>query len=190
MQIPLEIRYHHLDPSAALDEEIRAHVDKLNRLYPRLTGCRVAVERQHHQHQTGNIIEVHIELSVPGSKLVVSREPHKANQEFAHPDVRTAVKEAFRAAERQLMDYKRQQQGEVKSHPSMMHATITQIVPEEDHGFLMTATGAFLYFNRTSLFTDTLESLRVGDDVHYVEAEGDNGPVASKVWRAKAEAAE
>jgi len=190
MQIPLEIRYHHRDPSPALDEEIRAHVDKLERLYPRLTSCRVAVECQHRQHQTGNIVEVHIELSVPGGKLVVSREPHKAHQDFAHPDVRTALKEAFRAAERQLKDYKRQQQGEVKSHPSMMYATVTQLVPEEDHGFLMTTTGALLYFNRTSLLNEPLESLRVGDAVHFVETDGDNGPVASKVWRAKAEAAE
>ena len=189
MQIPLEIRYHHLDPSPSLDKEIRAHVDKLERLYPRLTGCRVGVERQHHQHHTGNIVEVHIELSVPGAKLVVSREPHKAH-DLAHPDVRMALKEAFRAAERQLTDYKHQQQGEVKSHPTLMHASVSQIMPEEDHGFLMTATGAFLYFNRASLLNEPLESLRVGDEVHYVETEGDNGPVASKVWRAKAEAAE
>jgi ribosome-associated translation inhibitor RaiA len=190
MQIPLEIRYHHLDPSPALDAEIRAHVDKLERLYPRLTGCRVAVECQHHQHQTGNLREVHIELSVPGSKLVVSREPHKPLQAFAHPDVRTALKEAFRAAERQLKDYKDQQHGEVKTHPIMLHATVSQLVAEQDHGFLMTATGALLYFNRTSFLNEPLEGLRVGDSVHYTEVDGDNGQVASKVWRAKAEAAE
>ena len=190
MQTPLEIRYHHLDPSPALDGEIRVHVDKLDRLYPRLTACRVAVECQNRQHQTGNIVDVHIELSVPGAKLVVSREPHKAQHDFAHPDVRTALREAFRAAERQLKDYKDQQQGEVKAHPSTMHATVTQLVPEADHGFLMTATGALLYFNRTSLLNEPLDSLRVGDAVHYIETDGDNGPVATKVWRAKEEAAE
>jgi len=190
MQVPLEIRYHQLDPSPALDEEIRAHVDKLERLYPRLTACRVAVECLHHQHQTGNIIEVHIELSVPGRTLVVSREPHKAQQEFAHPDVRASVKQAFKAAERQLKNYKEQQKGEVKNHPTPMYATITQLVPEEDHGFLMTTTGALLYFNRTSCMTEDFDSLRYGDAVHYIQVEGDNGPVASKVWKAKAEAAE
>ena len=190
MQIPLEIRYHHLDPSESLDAEIRTHVDKLERLYPRLTGCRVAVECQNRQHQTGNVCDVHVELSVPGAKLVVSREPHKAHQEYAHPDVRTALKEAFRAAERQLKDYKRQQQGETKAHPAMLYATVTQLVPDDDHGLLMTATGALLYFNRTSVLSDEFAALRVGDAVHYVEVEGDNGPVASKVWRAKAEAAE
>ena len=189
MQIPLEIRYHHLDPSDSLDKEIRAHVDKLERLYPRLTGCRVAVECRHRQHQTGNVREVHIELSVPGTKLVVSREPHRT-EAFAHADVRSALREAFRAAERQLTDYKRQQQGTVKPQPVLLAGSVTRLAPEQDHGFILTALGTLLYFNRTSLMDEDLDSLRIGDAVHYVEIEGDSGPVASKVWRARAEAAE
>jgi ribosome-associated translation inhibitor RaiA len=103
MQVPLEIRYHQFEGSEALEGEIRRHVDKLNRIYERLIACRISIELPHRQHKTGNVPEVHIELSVPsGIKLVVSREPHKAQQRHARPDIHTALREALKAAERQL----------------------------------------------------------------------------------------
>jgi ribosome-associated translation inhibitor RaiA len=189
MQVPLEIRYHHLDRSESLDAEIRVHVDKLNRLYDRLTGCKVAVESQHRQHRTGNICEVHIELSVPGAKLVVSKEPHKAQESYHRPDLRVSLKEAFLAAERQLIDFKRRQRDEVKQHGTQLHGSVAQINAGDDHGMILTGTGALLYFNRTSMLTASFDTLRIGDNVHYIAKDGDNGPVASKVWLATAEEA-
>jgi ribosome-associated translation inhibitor RaiA len=109
MEIPLEIRFHHVEPSDAAERLIRAHVDKLARLYDRLIGVRVAVELQHHQHRTGNMCDVHIEMSVPGQDLVVSREPHDANTKYARPDLETSLRDAFKAAERQLKDFKQRE---------------------------------------------------------------------------------
>jgi ribosome-associated translation inhibitor RaiA len=123
METPLEIAFHNLTPSPAVEENIRERVAKLEKMYPRMTGCRVAVQAPHKQHRTGNIYEVHIEMLVPGAKLVVSREPHRAKQKYAHPDVYASVREAFAAAETQLKDYKEQQRGDVKNHPP------TEILP-------------------------------------------------------------
>jgi ribosome-associated translation inhibitor RaiA len=115
MDTPLEIAFHNLTPSPSLEEDIRKRVAKLERLYPRLAGCRVAIEAPHKQHRTGNIYEAHIEMHVPGGKLVVSREPHHPKQRHAKPDVYASVRDAFKAAENQLKSFKDLQRGDVKT---------------------------------------------------------------------------
>jgi len=66
MDSPLEIAFHNLQPSPAIETELRKHVDKLEHRFGRLTGCRVSVEKLHNQHRTGNLFEIHITLSIPG----------------------------------------------------------------------------------------------------------------------------
>ena len=183
MQVPLEIRYHQLDSSEAITEEIHRRVAKLEKLYSRLVACRVSVEAPHRQHQTGNIYDVHIELSVPGRDIVVTNEPHRPKQRYANPDLRTVLRDTFKAAERRLKEFSERQRGETKTHDVLFQGTVTQLAPEQDHGFLMTNTGSQLYFNRTSVMNDGFDDLKVGDAVHYIEIVGDTGPIASKVWR-------
>ena len=108
MDRPLDIAFHNLQTSESVEAEIRKQVDRLETRYGKLVGCRVSIEGLHKQHQTGNLFEVHIVLSVPGQDITVSHEPHHAKERRAHPDVRSAMKEAFKAAERQLEAYKSQ----------------------------------------------------------------------------------
>ena len=182
MDIPLEITFHNLTPSPSLEVDIRERVDKLQKIYGRLVGCRVSVEALHEQHRTGNIYEVHIEMRVPGDELVVSRPPHRAKERYASPDVRTSVRDAFKAAESQLKEFKQQQYGEVKTHPVLFQGQVSQIYPAEDYGFILTNDGRQLYFHRNSVMSEHFDDLKRGDPVHYVEASGDTGPTASKVW--------
>jgi len=74
MQVPLRISYHHCAPSDALNALIREKALELERFYPRITSCRVVVERPgyHHRHGKGAHFRVRIEVSVPGELLVVS----------------------------------------------------------------------------------------------------------------------
>jgi len=182
MNTNLEIAFHNMDTSEALDGYIRERAEKLERMFDRLIGMRVAVEKQHRQHRTGNVFDVHIELMVPGQDIVVSRKPSKANERYANPDARTAVRDAFQAAERQLIEYKQKLRGDVKVHEPEQPGHVTQI--NGDHGFLRTNTGTQLYFHRNSCLNVSLEELQQGDPVRYVETVGDTGPTASKVWRA------
>jgi cold shock CspA family protein len=184
MQVPIEIRFHGLEPSESLESEVRAQAERLNRLYGRLTACRVSIEPPPHQRRTGNLWNVHIELSVPGKTLVVSREPHKAHLRHARPDIRKAVKEAFKAAERQLKEFKQVRRGEVKPHDVPLQGQVASLDPAGNYGFLITNTGGELYFSRTSVMNDGFDRLKVGDTVHYSQIDGDSGPVANKVWQA------
>ena len=181
MDRPLDIAFHGIDPSPAIEAEIRRHAGKLATRFPRLVACRVSVEALHQQHRVGNVPEVHIVLSVPGRDLAVSREPGGKHRPTV-PDLPGAVRDAFRAAERRLESHKwelREDTAAPSAHA--LAGTVAQIEPGADHGFLLTPTGTQLYFHRDSVTNGRFESLREGDRVHYVEAQGDAGPVATKV---------
>ncbi len=182
MDRPLDIAFHNIHNSESLEAEIRAHVDRLETRFPHLTGCRVSVEMLHRNHQTGNLPEVHIVLSVPGRDLVVSHEPKKAAEKRHEPSVHSVLKDAFKAAERQLESFKgklRQDTG--KPSGSALAGQVTLIEPGADHGYLLNSTGSQLYFHRDSVTNGEFAALTPGMAVHYVEEEGDAGPVATKV---------
>jgi cold shock CspA family protein/ribosome-associated translation inhibitor RaiA len=182
MQKPLEITYHNMQPSDWIEAEIRERVGKLEKISDRLTGVRVSLELLHRQHRTGNIYEVHIDMTVPRDELVVSRTPHRPKERYANADLRTSIREAFEAAERQLIEYKEQLRGDVKVHEPMFQGQVSQIDPGGEFGFILTNEGTQLYFHRNSLLEGEFEKLRRGDPVHYVASDGDTGPTAKKVW--------
>ena len=81
-------------------------------MYDRLTSCRVRID-QRANNSNGTIPPVvHIELGIPGRKdLVVSHEPDHLQRKFQRPDLHNAINEAFRIAERQVLDLKEQRDG-------------------------------------------------------------------------------
>ncbi|HTI01495.1 MAG TPA: HPF/RaiA family ribosome-associated protein [Acidisoma sp.] len=182
MDRPLDIAFHNMQSSSSLEAEIRRQAERLDRRSRRLIGCRVSVEALHQQHRRGNVVDVHITLSVPGRDLVVSREPHKARQHHAHPSAYSSVRDAFRAAERRLDAWKAQlTEDTTKPTGSALTGEVMLIEPGADHGFLLTSRGSQLYFHQDSVTNASLADLREGMVVHYVEEEGESGPVAGKV---------
>ncbi len=180
MKVPLEITFHNLQSSEWVETQIREQVQKLEKIYPRMVGCRVSLEAPH--KRSGNICDVHIELKLPGGALVVNREPHRAKERYANPTLGTALRDAFAAAERQLKDYKQRQSGEVKAHEPLFQGQVAQLNLEQDHGFILTNEGTQLYFHRNSLIDADFAKLKRGDAVHYIASDGDTGPIARKVW--------
>ena len=103
-----------------------------------------------------------------------------------HPDLHKAINEAFRIAERQLLDLKEQRDGRTKDG----HHDVRQPVARPDRrdrlrggefGFLLTKEGGLLYFHRNSMLSGDFDELERGDEVYYVEDIGDTGPIATKV---------
>ncbi len=105
-------------------------------------------------------------------------------RKYQHPDLHNAIVEAFRKAERQLLDLKEQQIDRSK-HPhdvaSQSLGQVAEINGGDDFGFLLTKEGGLLYFHRNSLLTGNFDDLKRGDEVHYNEDVGDTGPIATKV---------
>jgi ribosome-associated translation inhibitor RaiA len=186
MQVPLEIAFHNITSSAWAEDQIRARVAKLEKLYDRLVSCRVRVDQRASNQNNTIPPVVHIELGIPGRKdLVVSHEPDHLQSKFQAPDLHNAINEAFRIAEDQLATYKAklQRRGKDGHHDAenQFLGQVAEITPEEDFGFLMTKEGGLLYFHRNSLLSGDFDALNRGDELYYVEAMGDTGPIASKV---------
>ncbi len=187
MQPPIvQIAFHHIENSDWAEEEIRAHIADLEKIYDRLTACRVRVD-QHASNSTDTIPPVvRIEPGIPGrSDLVVSHEPEHLQRKYQRPELRNAINEAFRIAERQLLDIKTNREGRTKEvhhdTPNQLLGQVAEIHPDEDFGFLITASGGLLYFHRNGILSGDFDSLQRGDAVYYIEDVGDTGPIATKV---------
>src|SRR5260370_8355509 len=115
LEVAVEIAFDNIESSAWAEREIRARVAELERLYDRLVSCRVRID-QRAKDLTGTIPPVvHIELGIPGrTELVVSHEPDHLLRKYRHPDLHKAINEAFRIAERQLLDLQEQPRGRTK----------------------------------------------------------------------------
>ena len=186
MQVPVEIAFDNMETVNWAEDEVRARTAKLERLYPRLTGCRVRVA-QRAKNAGGTVPPVvRIEMSVPGYKdIVVSHEPDHLQQKYQTPDLHNAINEAFRIAEDRLIAFKDQRQDRSKQghHDSenQFLGQVTDIDPNGDFGFLLSKEGGVLYFHRNSVLSGDFDALRAGDEVYYVEEMGDTGPIAARV---------
>lgn len=111
-QIPFsyDIRFPDSEPSPAVRFQIEELLLKLSHLSDRIVDCRVSVAIPHKRGK--RIFHVGIQLDVPGTRLVVSREPEQRDE---HGDVHTAVTDAFHKITRQLEDFLRARQQQ-KTH--------------------------------------------------------------------------
>jgi ribosome-associated translation inhibitor RaiA len=114
MNIPLQISYHGLEPSPALERRIREKAEKLGRFHDRIVSCRVAVEA-HMRKDAGRVFQVRVELRAPGYEIVAG---NSGREDAAHADPNVALRDAFAAATRQLEDRVRIARGDVKQHPA------------------------------------------------------------------------
>ena len=87
----MQITYHGIDASPALNQLIEERASQLERVSDRIHGLRVVVDRLRHGDY-----HIHVELSVPGHDLVIG--DHAAD----HHDAYAAVRRAFDIARRRL----------------------------------------------------------------------------------------
>jgi ribosomal subunit interface protein len=178
MQVPLEIRFHNLDPSPAIESSVRERAKKLERFADRLVSCRVTINAPHKHHRQGNLYHVTVEARLPGSEVVASREPP---QRHSHEDVYVALRDAFNAARRQLQDRIRVQRGKIKAHEVPAHGKIVALHSDRDFGNIATPDGREIYFHRNSVLNADFDRLEAGMEVRYREVAGELGPQASSV---------
>ena len=177
MQTPLQITYHGMSRSDALDTRIRDKAAKLEEFYPRITSCRIVVEERDRHHHKGRQFTVSIDLRVPGREVFVGRDHHE--------DVYVAVRDAFDAAARRLEDVARLQRGAVKAHEAPQRGTVARLFPEEGIGFIETADGRELYFSRDNVVEPSFDRLAAGTPVQFIEDLASEGRQAKRVSTGK-----
>ncbi len=178
MQVPLRITFQDMTVAPAVEARIRERTDALEKFFPNIVSCHVAVESSGQRHRQGNMYHLRIVLTVPGQEIVVNRDPP---QHHAHEDVLVAVRDAFDAARRQLEDYVRRVRIDTKTHEPQPQGRISQLLP--DYGFIQTSDGQEIYMHRNAVIDGKFDHLSIGDEVRYAlhEGEGDKGPQASTV---------
>ncbi|HEY6925773.1 MAG TPA: HPF/RaiA family ribosome-associated protein, partial [Steroidobacteraceae bacterium] len=110
----LQITFRNMDSSPALEARIRELVQKLQRFSNQIIKCQVVVEAPHHQHhEHGARFDFQVDIAVPGKEIAIG---HTHSRNPAHTNAYVALRDAFRAAKRQLQDYEKIRRQEVKSH--------------------------------------------------------------------------
>lgn len=181
MDVPLEIAYRGVRKTEAIEKTIRDRVARLERAYGHLISCRVAVEKPQRHQQTGNPYRVRIDMNVPpGHELVIRRE---ATEGDMHDPLHVRIRQAFKAAFRELRKLHEQQQGQVKYHPHQQVTGIVQrLFADEGYGFIRPIdVDEEIYFHRNSVLHNQFERMQVGTGVRFVKEQGEKGPQASTV---------
>lgn len=178
MQAGVEIAYHGMQPAAHVEARVHRRVERLEKVFGRIIGCRVIVDAPHHHHRQGNAYAVRLEVSVPGGTVSVDRDPGDRN---AHFDVLVAIRDAFDSAERQLRRWKEKHSGRPETHAEPPRGRIQEI--EADHGQIALSDGRLIYFHRNAVIGGDFDALSVGDPVILAvdQGVGEGGPHASTV---------
>jgi ribosomal subunit interface protein len=108
MQQPLQITFHGMAHSDAVEERIRLKAEGLERFHDHITSCHVTVEAPHQRHHKGNLYSVRVDLHLPDKDIVIDQ---RRRQDHAHEDVYVAIRDAFDVAVRQLEDHVRRRTG-------------------------------------------------------------------------------
>jgi ribosome-associated translation inhibitor RaiA len=108
MRLPLQVFFRGMDPTPALEADIRRRAQALDRFAADLMACRVEVAMLHkHRHQ-GQPFAVRLHVTLSGHELTVDH--------VQHEDLRVALRDAFADVRRQIEDTVRRRRGEVKAH--------------------------------------------------------------------------
>ncbi|MFN3075593.1 MAG: HPF/RaiA family ribosome-associated protein [Alphaproteobacteria bacterium] len=121
MEIPLQISFHGLDHSDAVEERVRKKIKRLETLFDKIVSCRVVITVHHRNtdsaHHKGEPFHIRVTLIVPGDELVVNRDPKEIHE---HEDIGKALRDAFDTVERQLQEYvARHRRSEVRPQASL-----------------------------------------------------------------------
>ncbi len=173
--LPLQIAFHGVPHSPAVEARIREQAQTLEACYARITSCRVVVDVPHRHHRDGNAYQVRIDLTVPGAELVAKPAPVPGTAN----DLDAVIIEAFDDARRQLDMHLERARGYVKAHETTPHGRVSRLFREQGYGFLTTTDGREIYFHRNSVLNGGFTRLEVGTEVLFAEEQGEKGPQAS-----------
>jgi len=180
MQTPLEVHFTNMERSKAVEQAIRERTEKLEQFYGGITSCHVFVDAPHRHHRKGNRYEVRLEIRIPGKEIAVNNKPGDVN---AHEDVYVAIRDAFKAMERQLKRWKRQVRGEPRGREAPLQGRIAELHSGQGYGEIATTDHRLVYFHKNSVVDGNFADLKVDDPVELVvqTGESEKGPQASTV---------
>jgi ribosome-associated translation inhibitor RaiA len=100
MTTPVEVHFHGVEKSEAVEQRVREKVAKLKKHFERMTSCRVGIEVPQRTGQRPKVYQIKIEIGVPRrSPIVIGHERIGSN---ANEELGLAIREAFEVALRKV----------------------------------------------------------------------------------------
>ncbi len=100
MTMPVEVHFHGVEKSEAVEQRVREKVAKLGKHFERMTSCRVGIEVPQRTALRPKVYQIKIEIGVPRRRpIVVSHERVGSN---ANEELGLAIRDAFEAALRKV----------------------------------------------------------------------------------------
>jgi ribosomal subunit interface protein len=96
MTTPLEISFHGVDKSDALEARIQEKFERLHDHFDRITHARVVISSPNRTDARAKMFAVKIDIGMPGQHPIV------INSEGDYSDVFIALRDTFSAAQRKL----------------------------------------------------------------------------------------
>ena len=121
MQVPLQIKFRHMERSAAIEDRVRDRCHKLQRFAEHVTRCQIIIDAPHKHQDKALLYQVSIDIILPDEETGTS---YHAEQQHAHENVDVAIREVFDAARHQLEDYVRQRRAYLKMQDANSHNQI------------------------------------------------------------------
>lgn len=179
MQIEPIVTFKGIEPSAAMEQNILGKIAEMEKLFSRLISCRVVVSQTFKRGTQGHLFDVHLELTLPGQDIWVSRD---SGQNHAHEDAYVAIRDTFAAARRMLEDHV----GKLDDHRPAPQSPITngvidRLYDDAGYGFIMSDNGEDVYFNKDALAKPNWQDLFARQRVRFKQHEGENGLYAKQV---------
>jgi putative sigma-54 modulation protein len=100
MTTDLDIHFHGLEKSEAVENKVKEKVAKLKRHFDRMSACRVVLEAPNRNAAKAKVFSVKIEVSVPNGKPIIIN--HEREGAHANEDLSLAIRDAFEAATRRV----------------------------------------------------------------------------------------
>jgi putative sigma-54 modulation protein len=113
MTVPLEIHFHGLDKSDAIETRVREKFAKLEKHFDRMNSCRVVLEAPARNPAKAKTFQVKIEISVRGGKPIIIN--HERPGAHANEDLPLTIRDAFDTALRQVDELAHQTATRVRS---------------------------------------------------------------------------
>lgn len=178
MKIPPEITYRGIDKTDALDTLVNEKIAKLEQVCDHISSCHVAIEKENDRPKHGSPYRVRLDITVPpGHELFFESTDLGDQKQF--PKLEAIIRDAFSKAWRQLRDLSRQQKehdrGQLNDGAYDTTALITQLFPEEGHGYLKTLDGEDIHFNANSVANNDFDRLAIGTGVRFEAVEDEEG---------------
>lgn len=157
----------------AIEAQIEEKLDKLNQYWDKIIACHVVVELSNKKHHQGNLYNARLSIAVPGKELVSNLNEDES--------MHNAIRDAFDDMIRQVESYAAQMRGEGKVHQTLLSGKIIRLFETDGFGFLQGEDDVEYYFNAKHVTHPAFHHLKVGNVVHFVKAEGSEGPEAHRV---------